>query len=341
MTDWNELTNRSLEELKTCDPLFRPTSFWGPGLDQLLGELDQRGLDKFKSWPTAFYWFYPRYGTGFSYATIDHTIAAARQVVPNLNATWVKSALVASHEARRDFDVARLFWDTKRWPIDLEGFGESMAGTPSQYFKFTGQEHGWTRPYLNYFICMAALSHHVDGPPKRFLEIGGGYGVLGEFLMQRDPEVVYVDVDIPPLLTVASWYLRTLFGDRVAIYGKDTPEGRIPVTGSGVYPNYRLPDLDGEFDVFVNSFSFQEMEPDVVKSYIDIVASKNVEYVVSLNSRAGKPKKSDGHEIGVVDPVTSARIVEWFGEHGYELQGAYDSPVVAGAGQLVVLRKRR
>ena len=83
------------------------------------------------------------------------------------------------------------------------------------------------------------------------------------------------------------------------------------------------------------------MEPDVVKSYIDIVASKNVEYVVSLNSRAGKPKKSDGHEIGVVDPVTSARIVEWFGEHGYELQGAYDSPVVAGAGQLVVLRKRR
>ena len=45
MTDWNELTNRSLEELKTCDPLFRPTSFWGPGLDQLLGDLDQRGLD--------------------------------------------------------------------------------------------------------------------------------------------------------------------------------------------------------------------------------------------------------------------------------------------------------
>ena len=57
-----------------------------------------------------------------------------------------------------------------------------------------------------------------------------------------------------------------------------------------------IADLAGPFDVFVNSFSFQEMEPDVVEHYVSQVASKQVSYVVSLNSRKGKPKIVDGHE---------------------------------------------
>ena len=76
----------------------------------------------------------------------------------------------------------------------------------------TGKDHGWTRPYLNYMLCMAALSQHVDKPPTSVLELGGGFGVLGEFLLARGPQMRYVDLDIPPLLTVASYYLRTLYG---------------------------------------------------------------------------------------------------------------------------------
>jgi hypothetical protein len=56
-----------------------------------------------------------------------------------------------------------------------------------------------------------------------------------------------------------------------------------------VLPNWRIEDITGAFDVFVNAFSFQEMEPDVVAHYIATVAAKNPSYVVSLNSKAGKP----------------------------------------------------
>lgn len=340
MTDWKALTNRTLAELKTCDPVFRPTSFWGPGLTQLLNEMDGRGLETFKSWPAAAFWFYPRYGAGFTNASIDATLERVNQVLPSANPAWVRGALNASQEARRDFDVARMAWDHSRWPVDLDGYGESLVGRPFQYFRFTGTAHGWTRPYLNYTLCLAALSRHVDAPPQRFLEIGGGFGVLGEFLMQRDPDAVYVDVDIPPLMTVASWYLTELFGDRVTTYDEMPQAGPVSVPGSAVLPNYRLPDLTGDFDVLVNSFSFQEMEPDVVEAYVDLAVARGVRYVVSLNSRLGKPKKAEGHQVGVIDPVTSARIIAMVEKHGFRLEATYDGPLINSAGQVAVLKRR-
>jgi putative sugar O-methyltransferase len=338
--DWSGMTKRSLEELRDTDSLYRPTSFWGPGLDALLADMETLGLETFKSWPTAGWWFYPRYGVGFTYAVVDEVLATVKPALPDAQPGWIRSALVATHEARRDFDALRLAWNQANWPCDLNGLGESKVGVPFQYYRFTNAQHGWTRPYLNYALCMAALSMHVDAPPKRFLEIGGGFGVLGEFLMSRDPDAVYVNLDIPPLLTVASWYLHELFGDRVGLYDSGiSPTGSLDVAGSAVLPNYRLPDLTGEYDVFVNSFSFQEMEPDVVENYVDLVVARGVKWAVSLNSRLGKPVKSEGR-VGVVDPVTSARIIQMFERRGFELMGTYNSPLIHSAGQLAVLRRR-
>lgn len=341
MMDWVELTDRSLRELAECDPGFRPTSFWGPGLDRLLSDLRSRGLDSFKAWPSAGFWFYPRYGAGMTYALVDSVLEHLRVVRPGLNEVWLRNALVAAHEARRDFDVFRLAWDHSRWPVDLEGKGESQLGGPVQYFRFTGADHGWTKPYLNYGLCLAALSRHVEAPPRRFLEIGGGFGSLGEFVLSHDPKADYVNVDIPPLLTVASYYLRGLFGERVSVYDARVPStGPLDIAGSAVLPNYRLPDIEGPFDVFVNTFSFQEMEPHVVEHYVDAVVEKDVRYVVSLNSRDGKPRLADGHQVGVVEPVTSAAIAAMFERRGYETLARHDSPLINSAGQLVVLGQR-
>ena len=201
--------------------------------------------------------------------------------------------LTGANQARRDFDAARLVWDQARWPMDIEGLGESAVGKPPQRFRLMGRGGaGWTRAYLNYLLCLAALSRHVDAPPRRFLEIGGGYGVLGEIVMSRDPDACYVDLDLPPLTTVASFYLRTLFGDRVTIADDTIAEtGPIELAGSACLPNWRIGDVAGPFDVFVNSFSFQEMEPDVVEAYVREVAAKDVAYVVSLNSILGKGRR--------------------------------------------------
>jgi hypothetical protein len=82
------------------------------------------------------------------------------------------------------------------------------------------------------------------------------------------------------------------------------------------------------------------MEPHVVANYVAKVAAKDVSYVVSLNSRKGK-RKADGGGIGVLEQVTSARIIEMFDGHGYELVRTYGPPHIRGAGELAVLRSRR
>jgi putative sugar O-methyltransferase len=340
--DWSGLTERTLAELKTCKPIYQPTNFWGPGLVRLLQDMETAGLKKFKTWPNSHIWFYPKYGNGFGNATIATTYKAAAKVHPGADKSWVTSALNGSLEARRDYDVAGACWNHERWPTDLGGFGESRVGTPPQAYQLSrtdGVKFG--RPYLNYLILLAALSNHVDAPPKSFLEIGGGFGVLGEIVLARDPGARYVDIDIPPLLTVASYYLTELFGvERVQSYDSTVAaSGPIEVPGSGVFPSWRIEDVQGEFDVFVNSFSFQEMELDVVDNYIRAVCAKGVKYAVSLNSREGTYKAENAGDWGSMEPVKSADIIGMFEKRGYTLVGQYDEPLVRGGRQLNVLKK--
>jgi len=342
MTDWAALTARTLAGLERCDPIYRPTNFWSPGVRRLLDDLQTLGLDSFKSWPMADTWFYPTYGSGLTAATIESTYQYAVKLDARLQKGWLTTTLAGGYQARRDFDAVRLTWDQARWPFDLERLGESAIGKPAQIFRLTPPSMvGWTRPYLNYLLCLAALSRHVDGPPQRFLEIGGGYGVLGEILMSRDPDACYVDLDLPPLLTVASFYLDALFDGRVAVFDDAVAEtGPIRIAGSACLPNWRIGDIAGPFDVFFNSFSFQEMEPDVVEHYIGQVAAKDVAYVVSLNSRLGKPMAADDNDIGVIDPVTSGRIIGWFEAAGYELLERSGDPLIQSAGEVAILRRK-
>lgn len=341
MTDFDELTTRTLEELRTAPQAYRPTNFWGPGVEQLLTDMRTRGLEAFKSWPTSSIWFYPLYGDRWTNATMEAAYEEASRIKPGTNRTLFIQGLIGSQPALRDFDTAAVGWDQQRWPADLLAHGESTIGRPVQRFSHGGGEARFGRAYANYLLCLSALSRHVDAPPTSFLEIGGGFGVLGEIVTQLDPRARYVDLDIPPLLTVASYYLTELLGrDRVTVYDQASSRpGPLSVPDCGVLPNYRLPDLTGEFDVFVNSYSFQEMEPDVVEQYIDEVCAKGIRYAVSLNSRLGKPKAAAAGEWGAIEPVTSADIIRLFGERGLDLVGSYDAPYVRTSGQLNIFRR--
>ena len=330
MIDWDALTKRALDGIETCDPIYRPTNFWSPIVRTLMDDMRTIGLDGVQILAHCAELVLPNLWERVHARDDGRTIEFAAKINPAIQKPWFTTTLSGTYQARRDFDSARLTWDQTSWPADLEGIGESEIGRPPQMFRLMGSTGpGWTRPYLNYLLCLTALSRQMDTPPKRFLEIGGGYGVLGEIVMSRDPDARYVDFDLPPLTTVASYYLRTLFGDRVAVFDDAFADsGPIDLEGSASLPNWRIGDVAGPFDVFFNSYSFQEMEPDVVEEYVRQVAAKDVSYVVSLNSIVGKTKAAENMEGGVIDPVTSDRIITIFEAHGYEVartpQGSID-----------------
>jgi putative sugar O-methyltransferase len=340
---WKALTERTLAGLDSCDEVYRPTSFWTPGVQRLMREMEVLGLETFKSWPEAFFWFYPVYGKRLPALVLRRMIRIAEANGIDGTARWVRPLLQSVPEARRDYDVARMAWDQQNWPMDLESYGESEVGGPTQTFQLAdgSDAPGLTKPYLNYLLCLAGLSRHVSEPPRSFLELGGGFGTLGEIVMARDPEARYVNCDIPPLLSVSSYYLTELFGDdRVLTFDDRVPDvGPIEVPRSACLPNWRIGDLVGDFDVFLNSFSFQEMEPHVVEAYADAVAAIGVSYVVSLNSRRGKPV-SVGDEVGVRRQVDSSMLIAMFESRGYELCATYNRPLLVSQGELAILRRR-
>ena len=72
-----------------------------------------------------------------------------------------------------------------------------------EQFCFDGRRY--SRSFLNYLRGLTFLKKQADlSGLGRVLEIGGGYGTLGEILHTSGAGIRYIDVDIPPLAAVAS-----------------------------------------------------------------------------------------------------------------------------------------
>ncbi|MGB3737143.1 MAG: putative sugar O-methyltransferase, partial [Ilumatobacter sp.] len=107
---------------------------------------------------------------------------------------------------------------------------------------------------------------------------------------------------------------------------------------SACISSWQLPQVVGSLDLFGNAFSFQEMEPPVVANYAAQISRLETEYVVSLNSRAGKPLKAES-SVGVQTPVTSQFIAERFADHGYTPVARLGRPAAPPQAELLLLRR--
>jgi hypothetical protein len=105
--------------------------------------------------------------------------------------------------------------------------------------------------------------------------------------------------------------LSQVFGaDKVATYDHtreldtiDLDQLRAQGYRAAVLCAWQLPKLRGRFNLFVNSVSFQEMEPRVVQNYASLVQGLVDDYLLLRNSIAGKVVAREVGEIGVVEPI--------------------------------------
>jgi len=340
---WSAGLRLALEQLVDADPLYAPTEFWQPGVRSLLSDLERLGLENFKSWPSARFFFYPRYDPVFSNAMVSKVMPLLREVAPQVPERWFNGHLVGSSEANRDIDIAMAQHDASKLPLDMARFGESEIGAPPQrYHPFGATGPAFGRPYLNYLKIVTAVSRYLPRPVRTVLEIGAGFGVLGEILMSADPKVQYIDIDIPPLSVVAHYYLSQCFPQQTILGGIDFAAGTAvrlePGGPSACLSSWELPAIDGHADLFVNAFSFQEMEPHVVANYAQHIARLGTDTVVSLNSRRGKPSKKES-AIGVNEPVTSDFIAEQFEALGYQAIARLGRPAAPPQAELLILRR--
>ena len=213
--------------------------------------------------------------------------------------------------------------DRKECPPNLENCTESYVGFPDEHWEFGGKQY--SRSMLNYLNGLVFLKQHIDTTQiERVIEIGGGFGTLGEILLgDSDRDYTYVDVDIPPTALAATYYLGTLFPKK--FYGFQTARDADQIHVDhldgkcAVICPWQLKKLHGSFDLAVNFISFQEMEPAVVENYVAQLAKLNCRFVLIRNLREGKSKRASNHCAGVENPICGPDYDRMFESSGYKL----------------------
>jgi len=314
-----KMLDTMLEDMRHADPLYRPTDFWSVGGEKIIADIRANGLSRFRSCQSANLFFVPLYLRQYYQAhrdLIDPIVSWLDKLPYRKAGTDILRLLTGHANAFADYRVFRA-GDTEGFP-SLADVSESEIGHPAEQFVFEGKRYSCS--FLNYLRGLVFLKRTVQ-PQKlaRVLEIGGGFGTLGEIMLKSDPGTVYIDVDLPPVAAVSTYYLKEVFGDE-AVMGYDETRDwgsidldQLPASCRAVVLcPWQLSKLQGAVDLFVNFISFQEMEPNVVGNYINLVQGLQPDYVLFRNLREGKKKKNAPEELGVNEPTTLDQMIQWF-----------------------------
>ena len=309
------MEKKLLERSPSADPLYAPTPFWAAASRRLAEDLAPDRLARFRSLPEPLSFFVPTYGSPGLGLLRDHLAAIADLAVSAspkqaaLLENWTSGRSHAHSDYRVFSAVAR------RHAPQLLAFTESEVGEPIEHHVFAGKRY--SRSALNYLLGLCFLAQATDlSKLHSFLEIGGGFGSLGEILARTagSRESRYIDVDIAPTCFFADYYLRHACPD-IPLRGVTDflGNGPIPVTQLprlSVMPNWAIEHVEGAIDVFVNFISFQEMEPDIVRNYLTQVDRLAPKWILLRNMREGKQLRTKENPVGVDTPIFS----EFYGE---------------------------
>ncbi len=137
-------------------------------------------------------------------------------------------------------------------------------------------------------------------------EVGGGYGRLAHVFLQAMPNSRYILVDLPQSLIVAYYYLSQLCQKEIYPYGISRTFKTIDrSTVLGKRITFLLPHqleqvAKGTIDIYPNTYSFQEMTPDIVRGYFTSF-SRIGGRAIYLKNRVVEHNKSDGISFALSD----------------------------------------
>ncbi|MEO9485827.1 MAG: putative sugar O-methyltransferase [Ekhidna sp.] len=313
-----------MEDLKKQNVLYRPSSFWHEASENIKSSLELNGIENFRSIQEALYFFVPTYGSpGNSFSKelsqelIDYLSKNySENIKANLSVNQFLNGYMSAHA---DYRVLCASNDPNVKP-NLSRFSESQFGNPVEQFEFDGKL--FSRSSLNYLLGLSFLKRNLEGEfPKCTLEVGGGFGTLGEIITKTVEDSKYINIDIPPTIFIAHQYLKSIFGnDDIFSYEETRNHEEIEIDllpKISCLPSWQIERLTGKVDLFVNFISFQEMEPKIVNNYINQIKRLEAKWVLLRNMKEGKQKKTEENKIGVVNPILSEDYLSMF--EGYQL----------------------
>jgi putative sugar O-methyltransferase len=321
-----QLLDLMISDMHAASDLYKPTNYWELYEQQFLPQLHSKGLHDFRR--------NKRMNVLNSFGATDVIVPYSRLTDLFLKSSTLRkfSRLVSLVYAGVElddvrklcYDFANLYGD-KCGAKPLANFSASTVGNPEDIFEIKGQMY--TTSLLYYYLQYAYCCQFINFDSiKSLMEIGSGSGKQVEVIKKLHPHLTFYVFDIAPQLYVCEQYLSALFSGSVVSY-RQTRKMTAALSQNEekifVFGNWKLPELSNfGYDLFWNSASFQEMEPEVVLNYLKFV-NEQAQYAFLHEAMNGKEVASRKGEHGVLKQTRIEHYKE--GLSNFELKDMSES----------------
>jgi putative sugar O-methyltransferase len=248
---------KAKEDQKNKSSIYAPSSLWKDQIDNAYAPLLQ-GFNKNNI--EQFHFFLCNFGSWKTSTGIESSSTVQSHAVNNKTIHYFEDKMM------RPFVQWWINYESRGW--SLESMAHPMFG--NQYGAFING-HFVTIGSIFSDLYSQLIAGFMQAPRPIIAELGGGYGKLFYFLRRKISNFCYLDFDLPESLACASYYLLKSFPDKkFLLYG----EGPLSKDSLQEYdfilpPYFELPKLPKDsVDIFVNTTSLGEMEPDSAKYFL-------------------------------------------------------------------------
>lgn len=319
--DEPELLRTMLADSVSVPAVYKTTNYWEVKERPLVSEIEKIGLKDFRRRNKTYFTSFGAADAAMSLGKIQlyrspvwnsnllrripfwsRVLAAGNIILNKLSSKLlpIESDVSVSEIQKLYYDFTVLY-GSQRGAKPLSELNDSLVGNPPDSFLIEGRPY--TLGLLSHYMRYAYLCKFIDfNSVKVIVELGVGSGRQTEVLKKLYPDACFLVFDIPPQIYVCEQFLKTVFPDSVVSYAQTRTMDSISLEKGKIYVmgNWKFPLIEKlPVDLFWNSASFQEMEPDVVANYLQYVNTSST-YVYLREDMKGQVQAKKKGEKGVL-----------------------------------------
>lgn len=277
--------------------IYQETAYWKSYKKEILKEVKELNINELRSGR------YPRFASFgfnefFAKKRFYHRLKAIVKLVwkylflnkpYSVNAPYAITSKDIQNMAYRYCEINGELAKSKH----ISSIQASRFGNPEDIFEIGGRIY--TMSFLNYYIryCFVQKQISFNGH-EIIVELGSGSGHQIEILKKLYPGFTILCFDLPAQIFICEQYLSNVVGKENIVSSKETSKWtdltQLKKGSIHFFGNWQFPLLkEFKFDLFWNAASFGEMEPEVVKNYLNHVTG-NCTWIYLLQSRHGKSR---------------------------------------------------
>ena len=269
-------------EQESKSSLYKPSSMWQNHIDKdfsfLKESYEKDDLEKFL-------FFLQNFGNWNRYLGIEEQILIKKYSNNIFLKRFLKDQI---------FQGQYKLWKYINQDDDYSNLNFQRYG--NQNGAFIGDSFVVIGSFFNHIYAKMIANFLNKDKKNLIIDLGGGYGKLGYYILKNTKNSTFIDFDIPETLVLASYYLSKCYPNKKNFfYGEENFNAKTLLNYDLVFlPPWEIEKIENNsIQLTINKNSLGEMEPDTAKNYLNHI-HRISKYFFSLNHESFRNKFDNG-----------------------------------------------